>query len=115
MDANVLEESCFSDRDINLFVAYFAFDEYPLNTKKQVFLAELIIHFFFPKGLDLMKETDVISVSDFGHCWILEMKKSRDFSISLYIDFVYCFDKEIYCIYQKRFVYRFICIKWDLY
>ena len=27
MDSNVLEESCFSDRDINLLVAYFAFEE----------------------------------------------------------------------------------------
>ncbi len=74
MDSNVLEESCFSDRDINLFVAYFAFDEYPLNTKKQVFLAELIIHFFFPKGLDLMKETEVryffvIAASYFHDCF----------------------------------------------
>ena len=41
-----------------------------------------------------IKITDVISASDFGHCWILKMKKSRDFSILLYIDFVYCFIKE---------------------
>ena len=71
---NILRESCFSDVEINLFMSYFVFDEYPIHTKNQVYLSELIIHLFYQDGLDLMKATEVerffsIAASYFPGCF----------------------------------------------
>ena len=71
---NILKESCFSDVELNLFMSYFVFDEFPLHSKNQVYLSELIIHLFYKDGLDLMKATEVrdffmISAAYFPGCF----------------------------------------------
>ena len=71
---NILKESCFSDGELNLFMSYFVFDEFPLHSKNQVYLSELIIHLFYKNGLDLMKATEVrdffmISATYFPGCF----------------------------------------------
>lgn len=55
----ILSNGCFTDLEINLFLAYFVFKDLPNITKNQVFLSEMIIHLFFANGLDLMKESQV--------------------------------------------------------
>lgn len=70
----LLKDSLSTDLEQNLLIAYFVFDEMPINTKNQVFLAELIIHLFFCDGLDLMKSSEVkkffeIAASYFPTCF----------------------------------------------